>query len=533
VLRGDALSNSTGDHHHTPGQDNIRLLGFDVHNPVFIISAVSIIAFVVITLLMPVQAATFFNTMRKWLTSTFDWWFMIAGNFFVLFCLLLVLTPLGRIRLGGANAKPDFTYAGWFAMLFAAGMGIGLIFYGVLEPLNHFRSPPLGVDSGDTAAAMRAAMSGTIFHWGLHAWAIYACVALSLAFFHFNRGMPLTLRSAFFPLLGNRVWGWPGHAIDILAVFATLFGLATSLGLGAGQANAGLNYLFGIPVSDTSKVLLIIGISTLATISVFAGLDAGIKRLSAVNMWLAFTLMLFVIVTGPTTLILAGFFKNAAGYAADLPALSNWVNRPDTKFLHGWTTFYWAWWISWSPFVGMFIARISKGRTIREFILYVLIVPTIITILWMSSFGGTAINQVVADNYQGVVETITTWRPELALFKMLEQLPLASLSSAIGIVLVIVFFVTSSDSASLVIDTIAAGGKIDTPAAQRVFWCSFQGIAAIVLLLGGGLGALQAMAIATGFPFSIVLVLMCLATLKGLVAESRMEAAKTKNAADP
>ncbi len=515
------MSGETDEHNYEPGQDNIQLFGLDVHNPVFVVSAVSIIAFVFVALIIPEQSAAAFGTMRKWLTSTFDWWFMIAGNIFVLFCLLLIFTPLGRIRLGGAEARPDFSYPGWFAMLFAAGMGIGLMFYGVLEPVNHFRSPPLGIDPKDQALAVQTAMSATIFHWGLHAWAIYACVALALAFFHFNRGMPLTLRSAFYPLFGDRVWGWPGHIIDILAVFATLFGLATSLGLGAGQANAGLNYLFGTPVTDASKVLLIIAITALATLSVVAGLDAGIKRLSTINMWLAFALMVFVIASGPTLLIATGFFKNTVAYVSDLPAFSNWVNRPDSSFLHGWTTFYWAWWISWSPFVGMFIARISKGRTVREFVVYVLIVPTLITILWMSSFGGTAIQQVAADNYQGVVETITKWRPELALYKMLEQLPLAAVSSTIGVILVVVFFVTSSDSASLVIDTLAAGGKTDTPAAQRVFWCSFQGIVAIVLLLGGGLAALQAMAIATGFPFALVLVLMCVATLKGLTEESR------------
>lgn len=515
------MSDADSENTYKPGQDNIRLFGLDVHNPVFIVSAVSIIAFVFVALVFPQQSAAAFGAMRKWLTSTFDWWFMIAGNIFVLFCVLLVFTPLGKIRLGGADAKPDFSYPGWFAMLFAAGMGIGLMFFGVLEPVNHFRSPPLAVDAADKDAAIRIAMSATIFHWGLHAWAIYACVALSLAFFHFNKGMPLTLRSAFYPLFGENIWGWRGHIIDILAVFATLFGLATSLGLGAGQANAGLNYLFGTPVSDASKVLLIIGITGLATISVIAGLDAGIKRLSTFNMWLAFALMLFVIAAGPTLQILWGFFTNAGNYVRDLPALSNWIDRPDKDFLHSWTTFYWAWWISWSPFVGMFIARISKGRTVREFVVYVLVVPTIITILWMSSFGGTAINQVVSDNYQGVVETITKWKPELALYKMLEPLPYAAISSTIGIILVVVFFVTSSDSASLVIDTIAAGGKINTPAAQRVFWCSFQGIVAIVLLLGGGLAALQAMAIATGFPFALVLVLMCAATLKGLIAESR------------
>ncbi|MGE3245012.1 MAG: BCCT family transporter [Beijerinckiaceae bacterium] len=506
---------------YEPGQDNIRLFGLDVHNPVFIIAAIAIVLFVFVALIFQQNAAAAFTGMRKWLTTRFDWWFMIAGNGFVLFCLTLIVTPLGRIRLGGKDARPDYSYAGWFAMLFAAGMGIGLMFFGVLEPLNHFRDPPLGVDSTDKAAAMRAAMSATIFHWGLHAWAIYAAVALALAYFHFNRGLPLTLRSAFFPLLGKRIWGWPGHIVDVLAIFATLFGLATSLGLGAGQANAGLHYLFGTPVTDASKVLLIVGITALATLSVVAGLDAGIKLLSTINMWLALGLMLFVIVAGPTAFILKSLAANSLHYLEDLPALSNWIGRSDQKFLHGWTTFYWAWWISWSPFVGMFIARISRGRTVREFVFYVLIVPTAISILWMSTFGGAAIHQYADGGYMGVAETIKTWKPELALFKMLDQLPLTQISSTIGIVLVVVFFVTSSDSASLVVDTIAAGGKIDTPVAQRVFWCAFQGLVAIVLLLGGGLGALQAMAIATGFPFALVLVLMCVATLKSLSDESR------------
>ncbi len=504
---------------YVPGQDNVRLLGLDVHNPVFFISALAIIAFVIASMLFQSETVAAFGALRKWLTSAFDWWFMIAGNIFVLFCVLVMISPLGKIRLGGADARPDYSYAGWFAMLFAAGMGIGLMFYGVLEPVNHFRSPPLGVNSQDQQLAIRAAMSATIFHWGLHAWAIYAAVALSLAYFHFNRGLPLALRSAFHPLFGRHTWRWPGHVVDILAVFATLFGLATSLGLGAGQANAGLNYLFGIAISDANKIMLIIAITALATMSVIAGLDAGIKRLSTFNMWLAGALLLFVFCTGPTIEIAKTLVLNAINYARDLPALSNWIGRTDTKFLHGWTTFYWAWWISWSPFVGMFIARISRGRTIREFVFYVLVVPTLISIVWMSVFGGTAIHQVTASGYQGVVETITRWQPELALFKMLEQLPLATLSSTIGIILVVVFFVTSSDSASLVIDTIAAGGKIDTPAGQRAFWCLFQGVVAIVLLLGGGLGALQAMAIAMGFPFALVLVLMCTATLKALSEE--------------
>ncbi|HSG93938.1 MAG TPA: BCCT family transporter, partial [Afifellaceae bacterium] len=354
----------------------------------------------------------------------------------VLFCLFLVVSPLGKVRIGGTTATPDYSYAGWFAMLFAAGMGIGLMFFGVLEPVNHMLTPPLGVDPANIEAAREIGMAGTIFHWGLHPWAIYAVVALALAFFTYNRGLPLTIRSAFYPLFGEAVWGWLGHVIDTLAVFATLFGLATSLGLGAEQASAGLNFLFGIPATDVNKVLLIIGITIVALGSVLMGLDAGVKRLSEINMVLALLLMLAVILFGPTLEIITGFFANIWGYVKNVPALSNWIGRDDTGFMHAWTTFYWAWWISWSPFVGMFIARVSKGRTVREFIVCVLIIPTLVSVLWMTSFGGTAISQHLNDGYTGVTETITAWTPELSLFKMLELLPLSGLLSFVGIVLV-------------------------------------------------------------------------------------------------
>ena len=503
------------------GQDNIRILGLDVHNPVFFVSAVVIVGFVIFALMFQEGAKEFFGWLRPALTSTFDWVFMIAGNIFVLFCLFLIVTPWGGIRLGGPDAKPDYSYPGWFAMLFAAGMGIGLMFFGVLEPVYHFQNPPLGVDASNTEAARSMGMAATIFHWGLHPWAIYAVVGLSLAFFAFNRGLPLTIRSAFYPLFGDRVWGWLGHVIDTLAVFATLFGLATSLGFGATQASAGLNYLFGIPVTDATKIFLILAITAVALGSVVMGLDAGVKRLSEINMVLAFLLLTFVILAGPTAEVAAGIVTNAADYLKNLPALSNWIGREDTKFLHGWTTFYWAWWIAWSPFVGMFIARVSRGRTVREFIICVLIIPTIVGVIWMTAFGGTAVSQIINDGYTGVAETVKDWKPELSLYKMLEPLPLAGISSFIGIILVIVFFVTSSDSGSLVIDTITAGGKIDAPVAQRVFWCIFEGLVAITLLMGGGLGALQAASISTGLPFAIVLVLMCVSVFMGLREEKR------------
>jgi len=518
----DASLDNPADTDYEIGQDNIQVLGLDIHNPVFVISSLVIVALVAYALTFQAHAAEVLGALRPYLTNNFDWVFMIAGNVFVVVCLVMIFSPYGSVRIGGRNAEPEFTYAGWFAMLFAAGMGIGLMFFGVMEPMYHMLNPPLGVDPENTALAREVGMAATIFHWGLHPWAIYGTLALGLAFFCYNRGLPLTLRSLFFPILGDRVWGWAGHIIDTLAVFATLFGLATSLGYGAEQAAAGLDYLFGIPATDLTKVVLIAGITGVALVSVVAGIDAGVKRLSEINMSLAFLLMLFVIVTGPTLAILSGFFTNTWNYFKYLPTFSNWIGREDTDFLHGWTTFYWAWWISWSPFVGTFIARVSKGRTVREFMLGVLIVPTLVGTLWMTAFGGTAISQYVNDGYTGVVTAIDDWTPELSLFLMAEALPLTGIVSFIGIVLVIVFFVTSSDSGSLVIDTITAGGKLDAPVSQRVFWCLFEGLVAITLLLGGGLAALQSAAIATGFPFAIVLMLACIGIFMGVHEERRV-----------
>ena len=521
---------------YTIGQDNLEgslgPFGFDIHNPVFQISGLSVVAFVFYTLALPEQAGAVFSWLFSSVTQGFDWFFLGAANIFVLFCLLLIVTPLGKVRLGGAEAIPDYGYIGWFSMLFAAGMGIGLMFYGVSEPLTHFSTAlggpvigeggartdwsPLGGAVGDQAEAIRMGMAATIFHWGLHPWAIYAIVGLALALFSYNKGLPLTLRSAFYPILGERIWGWPGHVIDILAVFATLFGLATSLGFGATQANAGLNELFGVSISSTTQVVLITVITSIALVSVLRGLDGGVKILSEINMGLAFLLLGFVLLVGPTLAILTTFGSSLLAYVEYLPALANPVGRPDTNFMQGWTSFYWAWWISWSPFVGMFIARVSRGRTVREFITCVLLIPSLVCVLWMSVFGGVAIQQVVQDGYTLAQEAELPRQ----LFKMLAELPLASITSFIGIILVIVFFVTSSDSGSLVIDTITAGGKVDAPVPQRVFWCIFEGAVAIVLLLSvGGLKSLQSMVISTGLPFTVVLLVMCWAIFRGLQSE--------------
>ncbi|MDH3748535.1 MAG: BCCT family transporter [Gammaproteobacteria bacterium] len=500
---------------HEIGEHNVQIFGLDIHNPVFVVSAVLVVAFVIGTLVFLDQAAVSFTHMRGWITSTFDWFFIITANILVLFCFGVAFSRLGRVRLGGPDAKPRYGYPGWLAMLFAAGVGIGLMFFGVLEPVTHTLNPPIGIDPADTAAARAAGMSAAIAHWGLHAWAIYAVVGLSLAFFCFNQGMPLTLRSAFFPLIGNRVWGPFGHFIDITAVLATLFGLAVSLGYGAEQIAGGLNYLFGIPISNLTKIVLIVAIISVALVSVIAGLDKGVKRLSEINMVMAGMLFLFVLIAGPTLVILATIGNAVVDYLYYLPGLSNWVGREDLEFLHGWTTFYWAWWISWSPFVGMFIARVSYGRTVREFITWVLVIPTVIGILWMSTFGGTALDQLLTDGYRGVADSV----PELALFKMLEQLPLTRIVSTISVLLIAIFFVTSADSGSLVMDIITAGGKLDAPVQQRVFWCVLAGIVAAALMLGGGMASLQALTISIGLPFGVVLLIMCVGLIKGLRSE--------------
>ncbi len=516
------------------GQDNIQgsvgPFGLDVHNPVFLVSGLAVVAFVFFTLALPEQANAIFSAMFDFTTKNFAWFLLAAADLVVIFALLLIVTPYGSVRLGGTDAQPDYSYPAWFAMLFAAGMGIGLMFYGVSEPLTHFSTAfgdtsvenglrtdwaPLGAATGDEAASIRLGMASTIFHWGMHPWAIYATVALALALFSYNKGLPLTIRSAFYPLLGERVWGWPGHVIDIIAVFATLFGLATSLGFGATQANAGLNALFGIPMGTTSEVVLIALITAVALISVMRGLDGGVKILSEINMGLAGLLAVFVLVAGPTMFLLTFFWDSLVAYFTFLPALANPFGREDVNFSQGWTAFYWAWWISWSPFVGMFIARVSRGRTVREFVTCVLIIRSFVCIAWMAIFGGTAINQVLVDGYTAAQDADLP----LQLFKMLEPMPLASITSFIGIVLVIVFFVTSSDSGSLVIDTITAGGKIDAPMPQRVFWCIFEGAVAIALLVGGGLAALQSMVISTGLLFTVVLLLMCWCIFRGLASE--------------
>ncbi|MFW3616559.1 BCCT family transporter [Billgrantia antri] len=506
-----------------PGHDNTQVLGMDFHSPVFPLSALAIIAFILYALVYPDAANSQLTSSRDWAIGHFDWLFMIVGNFFVVLCLVLILLPLGRIRLGGSDARPEHSLLSWFSMLFAAGMGIGLMFWSVAEPVAYYTDwygTPLNA-AANTPEGAHAAMGATMFHWGLHPWAIYGVVGLSLAFFAYNRGLPLSLRSAFTPLLGNRVRGWIGHLIDITAVLATIFGLATSLGFGASQAAGGLNYLFDVPNTLGTQIAIIIGVTAVALFSVWRGIDGGVKVFSNINMVIALLLLLFVVLTGSSLLFFNGLWDTTQDYASNILPLSNWIGRDDTTWYHGWTVFYWAWWISWSPFVGMFIARVSRGRTVREFLIAVLLVPTLVTIVWMSAFGGTALAQSAA----GVGELANGISDvSLAMFHMLEQLPLTTLTSSLAIVLVLIFFVTSSDSGSLVIDSITAGGKTDAPRGQRVFWATLEGVIAGILLYGGGdaaLGALQAGSVATGLPFSLVLMVMCVGLVKSLREEYR------------
>ncbi len=510
------------DTNYKTGQDNIKKWGMDMHNPVFFVSAILVIVFIVLTLFNPVEAKKIFDSSKQWTIQNFDWFFMISGNIFVLFCFALIFLPAGKIRLGGSDSKPEFARLSWFAMLFAAGMGIGLMFWSVAEPVAYYTDwwgTPLNV-VGKTPEAARAAMGATMFHWGLHPWAMYAVVALALAFFCYNKGLPLTIRSTFFPLLGEKTWGVAGHIIDIVAVIATIFGLATSLGFGAQQAASGLNFLFGIQNSIGLQVTIITCVTGVAIISVVRGLEGGVKVLSNFNMILAACLLIFVILAGSFLHFFAGLGKTLMAYAEYILPLSNWIDRADEKFYKGWTVFYWAWWISWAPFVGMFIARISKGRTIREFLIAVLVVPTVLTLFWMQAFGGNAILEI--QNGVGVLAEKGLGEIPLAMFQMLSNLPMTQITSFLGIVLVLVFFVTSSDSGSLVVDSITAGGKLDAPVPQRVFWASMEGLIAAALLVGGGadaLGAIQAIAVSVGLPFTAVMLVMLVSLTMGLKHE--------------
>jgi choline/glycine/proline betaine transport protein len=516
-----------------PGDENWTGYGFDVHPHVTFVSTIVLISFILLTLMFKESANELFEAAMHGITSTMGWLLVLVANVFILASVYFAFSRFGRIRIGGSDAKPEFSTPAWFAMLLSAGMGIGLMFWSVGEPIFHYASPsPMfnGVEAL-TPEAAQAAMGVTYFHWGVHPWAIYAIVGLGLAFFAYNRGLPLTIRSVFYPLLGNRIYGFWGNLIDVLSVLATLVGLATSLGLGVKQVNAGLNTLFGIQIDVPTQVTLIAVITAFATLSVMAGLDKGVRRLSQANMILAAVFMLFLLLVGPTIFILSGFTQNLGYYLSIFPELSLWTETfRDTNWQGSWTVFYWAWWISWSPFVGMFIARISKGRTVREFVLGVILIPTLLTFVWMSVFGGSALfvqSHGLADIVAAVNENVAT-----AMFAMLDHFPLSEVLSLAAIVLVVVFFVTSSDSGSLVVDHLTSGGKLHSPTPQRVFWAVMEGIIAAVLLIGGGLATLQTAAVSTGLPFALVLLISVYSLYVGFSQEAYVENAVKRAVSD-
>ncbi|MDV3240050.1 MAG: choline BCCT transporter BetT [Gammaproteobacteria bacterium] len=491
-----------------------------INPPVFILSGVLALVFVGLAAVYPDAAAGLFTAAQNWITHSAGWFYVLTVAGFLVFVVTLAVSGYGRIKLGPDHSEPDYSYASWFAMLFSAGMGIGLMFFGVAEPVMHYASPPVG--EGGTVAAARDAMRITFFHWGVHAWAIYAVVALSLAYFAFRHNLPLTIRSALYPLIGERIYGPIGHAVDIFAVLGTLFGVATSLGFGVIQVNAGLNYLFDVSVGVPVQIVLIAAITAIATLSVALGLDAGIRRISELNIALAVILLVFVLVAGPTVFLLQTLVQNTGNYLSNLFGMTfNLHAYEPTDWIGGWTLFYWGWWIAWSPFVGMFIARVSRGRTIREFVVGVLLVPVGFTFMWMTFFGDTAIHMILMQGIGELADAVAA-DTSVALFKFFEQLPLAGITSLLATLLVVTFFVTSSDSGSLVVDMLTSGGEEESPVWQRIFWAVVEGVVAAALLLAGGLQALQTATIASALPFAVVMILMCW----GLVRALRIEAVK-------
>ncbi|MBA76852.1 MAG: transporter, partial [Tistrella sp.] len=490
------------------------MLRMTINPPVFFGAASIILAFVVAGAAIPEQMEALFAVVQSEILHRFGWFYILVVAIFLGMALFLGFSRFGRLKLGPDDSEPDFRYGSWVAMLFAAGMGIGLMFFAVGEPMTHFASPP--VVEPRSIEAQRSAMNITFFHWGIHAWAIYAIVGLSLAYFGYRYNLPLTIRSGLYPLLKERIHGPIGHAVDIFAICGTVFGLATSLGFGVLQINAGLDHLIGLEVSPIVQVTLIAAVTGVATISVISGLDKGVRILSETNLVLAVALMLFVLAVGPTTMLFRAFVQNIGIYLDNfvLKTFNLYAYEP-RSWIYSWTLFYWAWWISWSPFVGMFIARISRGRTVREFVIAVLFVPLGFTFLWMTVFGNTAmfIDTEVAN---GALAAAVAEDVSVALFQFLEYLPLSSITAVLAVMLVTVFFVTSSDSGSMVVDTIASGGATNTPIPQRVFWCVLEGVVAAVLLLAGGLSALQTVTIASALPFAVVMLLLCWSLFRGM-----------------
>ena len=497
-----------------------------INKPVFFVSSAIIFVLVLTSAIFPETADLVFKQTLSTILTYGSWYYVTVVAIIFLSVVFFTLSRYGDIKLGPDHSVPKYSYSSWMAMLFSAGMGIGIMFFGVAEPVMHYLNPPSG--EGQNIEAAREAMKITFFHWGLHAWAIYAVVGLILAYFSYRQGLPLTLRSALYPLIGDRIYGPIGHAIDIFAILGTVFGVATSLGLGVTQINAGFNHTFGLTESVNVQVMIIIIVTALALISVLSGLDKGIKRLSEINLTLAVIMAVTVLFIGPTLFLVQSLVENTGAYLAEIVSKTfNLFAYEPNDWLGGWTIFYWGWWISWSPFVGIFIARISRGRTIREFCLGVTLVPTAITLFWLTVFGNSAIDLILNQGQQALAEAVNA-NTAIALFKFFNYFPFSSLLSVIAVLMVVVFFVTSADSGALVVNMLAANGNENTPAWQRIYWTCTMGIVAIILLLAGGLGALQSAAIATALPFSIIL----LFSIYGLSQALRIENIKRSSLLD-
>ena len=489
-----------------------------INRPVFFSSSAIIVLLLATTLISPQFADQLFSNVQQSITTNGGWFYVLTVAIILGFVLYLSMSRFGSIKLGPDHSEPEYKLSAWISMLFAAGMGIGLMFFGVAEPIMHYVSPPTA--EKESLEAIKEAMKITFFHWGFHAWAIYAIVALILGYFCYRQGLPLTLRSALHPIIGDRIYGWPGHLVDIFAVVGTVFGVATSLGLGATQVNAGLNYLFSVDVSQTNQLIIMLVITALASISVATGLDKGIKLLSEINMILAILLLLLIFVLGPTVFLLQAYVQNIGGYLSDI--VSNTFNLfayEKKSWIGGWTIFYWGWWLAWAPFVGLFIARISKGRTIREFVIGVMIIPTAFTLLWMTIFGNSAIYLVVEQGVTRLSEMINS-NSAVGLFVFLENFPWSTMLTGLSIIMIVIFFVTSCDSGAMVIDMLCSDGRSDTPVWQRLFWAVAVGMVGGVLTIVGGLEALQTMTIVSALPFSIVLLIACFGLMRALQIES-------------
>ncbi|MFI8144591.1 BCCT family transporter [Acinetobacter sp. ABJ_C5_2] len=485
----------------------------NVNPNVFLGTVIIIALFLAVVVIAPSSFELLTQQLKQWITDSFSWFYVLSVAFFLILLIYIACSSIGRIKLGPDHSQPEYSNGSWFAMLFTAGMGIGLMFFGVAEPVMHYVNPPSG--EPQTIDAAQQALRVTFFHWGLHAWAIYAVVGLALAYFAYRHNLPLKTRSALYPLIGKKIYGPWGDSIDIFATIGTVFGVATSLGFGVTQINSGLHYLFGVEQSTNIQVLLIIFVSILASLSVFLGLDKGVKRLSELNLVLALILLVFVFIAGPSIYLLQTTIQNTGQYISNLFTMTfNLYAYQPNGWIGGWTILYWAWWISWSPFVGMFIARVSRGRTIREFIVGVLLIPTGFTIIWMGFLGNAALFSIIHEHQTTLIQAVQQ-DSSVALFEFLGHLPWSGVMNILATILVVLFFVTSADSGALVTDYLTAKTE-NSPTWQRLFWTVLMAVLAIILLLVGGLAALQSSIIMSALPFTVVMLLMSWGLIKAL-----------------